>query len=117
MDERIRYLISNMAIPGSFNSAWGAEVWNKVSSPIKEYKSGPAFTSFTLDHSSRWKAHSQRRSCQYGPSASPPSASHQPNFYSHSTIAHMQGEDTIHMLSARVAHVLETCKKSWAFRQ
>jgi hypothetical protein len=103
-DERaIRWLVSNMtedaemesfamAVPGSFNSKWGLEVWKEVSNPIEDENrdsSPPTNTTSLL-------------------SAPPPPRSH-----CHS-IAQIR-EDVIHELSTRLVHLFETRKNRGLF--
>jgi len=124
-DERaIRWLGSNMtedaemetfvmAIPGSFNGEWGLEVWKNVSNTTEDKNK-----STSRDELSRVQGIFGSIFCPVGartasddfPNTPPLLAPHLPNFHSHSTTAHISGEETGHELTARVAHVLETCR-------
>jgi len=128
-DQRaIRWLASNMtedtemesfvmAIPGSFNGEWGEEVWTEVSNAVEKNKSAnqnlpsriqgvvPLVRTRIPDSDFRANA------VALLPIPHPPD----PNFHSRYTTVHTQGEETVRELSARVAHVLETCKNCRLF--
>ena len=128
-DQRaIRWLASNMtedtemesfvmAIPGSFNGEWGEEVWIEVSNAAEKDKST------NRNQSSRIQGvvplvrtqipNNDFRADAVAliPTPHPPD----PNFHSRYTTVHTQGEDTVRELSARVVHVLETCKNRRLF--
>ena len=114
-EQGIQWLIRNMteeaemeslmmAIPGSFNSEWGSEVWKNVLSwhePVVAPSTNtdtPTAIPFVGD------LHSQ-------PMALPPMPG-PPNVRPYSTAKHIQGdsEHIRHELNARVAHLMETCK-------
>jgi hypothetical protein len=120
-----RWLVSNMtehaemesfvmAIAGSFNDEWGVEVWKKVSNAIEDKNksinwNGPsriqiAFRSLIplVWIRSASDAHDKKSSTL-------------PHFPLHSTTTHIQGEDVMHELSGRIAHLLETCKNRGLF--
>src|SRR6266850_1344622 len=113
-DERaVRWLVSNMtedaemesfvvAIPGSFNGEWGEDVWKKVSSAIED-----------KDEDSQQSEPSLMQSIF--PSFIPLVRSHAASDPRTNTTAHIQGEDTVRELSARVRHLLDTCKNSGLF--
>jgi hypothetical protein len=124
-DERsIRWLISNMtedaemelfvmAIPGSFNWEWGEEVWKGVSNTIDDKnKSTSRHEPSRIQgiFGSIIRVIRPRIASDPLPNTALHLAPHLPNFHSHTTTAHIPGEDTVHELSMRVAHVLETCK-------
>jgi hypothetical protein len=110
-DERaVRWLVSNMtedaemesfvmAIPGSFNGEWGEEVWKKVSSDKDE---DPQQSEPTLMQS-------------IFPSFVPLVRNLAASDPRTNTTAHTQGEDTVRELSARVRHLLDTCKNRGLF--
>ena len=100
-DERaIRWMIDNMtedtemesfflAIPGSFNTKWGAEVWKKVSEKREdESRSGITPAASTLARTP---------------------ATHQSNIHTLFATPRVQGRD-MPELAARVSRLLDTCK-------
>ena len=122
-DERaIRWLVGNMtedaemesfvmAIPGSFNGQWGTDVWKKVSNAIEDRNKNrenqtslirSAFGTAIRPVGIRTASDARAKTANL-PAPDPT------HIHWHST-AHIQGEDTVRELSARVAHVLETCK-------
>ena len=129
-DERaIRWLVDNMtedaemesfvmAIPGSFNGKWGTDVWKKVSNTIEvknKNRDGNqlscvrnVFGTVTSLVGIRTAGDSRVNTTILPP------APHPTHIHWHST-GHVQGEDTVRELSARVAHVLETCKNRRLF--
>jgi len=129
-DERaIRWLVGNMtedaemesfvmAIPGSFNAVWGADVWKNVSNAIEDknknrdgYQPSRIRSVFaTIIRLVRIRTASDARD----KTAILPPAPHPTHTQRHST-AHFQGEDTVRELTARVGHVLETCKNRGLF--
>ena len=129
-DQRaIQWLVSNMtedaemesfvvAIPGSFNEEWGVEVWKKVSEDRNKDTSrnepGPTHMQ-SIFHSLNPVVRIRAASNSRANTAALPPVPHPPSSYSHSTSAHAQGEDTIRELSARVGHLLETCKNQGLF--
>src|SRR5216683_2282231 len=127
-DERsIRWLVSNMtedaemesftmAIPGSFNSEWGLEVWKDVSNTIDDKNKSTSRNEPSRIQGIFGSIRVVRTRNASDPLPNTPLhlAPHLPNFHSHST-AHITGEDTVGELSVRVAHVLETCKNRHLF--
>ena len=147
-DERaIRWLIENMtedaemetfllAIPGSFNSVWGTEVWKRVS---KHQESGdqsqdeapaiPHRDTTTQQPSSSWSLRSVLRPIvhlvrkptpPHSPThaTTPSSVPHPPNVQSHSTAStteHIQEENVMHELSTRASRSVEICKNRKLF--
>jgi len=122
-DERaIRWLVSNMtedaemesftmAIPGSFNSEWGLEVWKDVSNTIDDQNKSTSRNEPSRIQGifgSIIRIVKPRHANDPLPNTAPPLSPHLLNFHSHSTMAHITGEDTVGELSARVVHVLET---------
>ena len=99
-----RWLIDNLtedaemeqflsAIPGSFNTDWGTEVWRRVG-----------------EH------HESEDQSQDEPIARPPrdTTPHRPSS-SRSTAAHIRQENVVHELSTRVARSVEICKNRKLF--
>ena len=137
--QAIRWLIDNLtedaemerflpAIPGSFNTDWGLEVWRKVGQYHKsEVQSQDELVSIphrdTTAHrpSSCWSIRGVFRPVirlVRNPAASHPAAHamtrslvpHPLNVHRHSTTAHIQGENVVHELCTRVARSVEICK-------
>ena len=129
-DERaIRWLVDNMtedaeiesfvmAIPGSFDSEWGNYVWKTVSNAVEDKNKNR-----DENQPSRIRsvfgtiiplARIRTASDACANTAMPPPAPHPTDIHQHST-AHIQGEDPMRELSARVGHVLETCKNRHLF--
>jgi len=123
-DERaIRWLVSNMtedaemesfvmAIPGSFNGEWGAEVWKGVSNMIDDKNKRTSRNEPSRIQGifgSIIRVVRTRNASDPLPNTAPRLAAHLPNFHSHSTTAHITGEDTMGELSVRVAHVACLC--------
>ena len=118
--QAIRWLIDNLtedaemerflsAIPGSFNTDWGAEVWKRVG----EYHESDDQSRSIL----RPIIHLVRKLVPYHsptPTTCPP-VPNQNNVHPHSTTAHIQGEDVVHELSTRVARSVEICKNRKRF--
>jgi hypothetical protein len=113
-DERaVQWLASNMtedaemesfvmAIPGSFNGEWGEEVWKKVSNAIEDkdkdpHQNEPSWLQSIL------------------PSFIPLVGSRSASDSGVNPTAHIQGEATMRELSARVRHLLDTCKNQGLF--
>ena len=136
-DERaIRWLIDNLtedaemekflsAIPGSFNTDWGTEVWRRVgehheSEDQSQDKPVTRPHRDTTAHrpSSSWsiRVRSVLRPIIHlvrkpAPCATMRShALHPPNVHPHSTTAHIRGENLVHELGTRVARSVEICK-------
>jgi hypothetical protein len=139
-DERaIRWLIDNltedaemeqfiMAIPGSFNTDWGMEVWKRVGNYHESEDEGqdePVARAHrdTTAHqtSSPWNIcsvlrpifHLVRIPTPRHPPTHPTTRSpipHPPNVHPHSTTAYIRGENVVHELSTRVARFVEMCK-------
>ena len=129
-DERaIRSLVDNMtedaemesfvvAIPGSFNGEWGTDVWKKVSNAIEvknKNRDGnqPPHIRSIFGTITRLVGILTASDARVNTAMLPP-APHPTHIHWHST-AHIQGEDTVRELSARVAHVLEACKNRHLF--
>src|SRR6266850_2561274 len=129
-DQRaIQWLVSNMtedaemesfvvAIPGSFNEEWGVEVWKKVSEDRNRNTSrnepGPSRMQSIFHSFNPMVRIRAARNSRANTAALPP-VPHPPSSHSHSTSAHTQGEDTVRELSARVGHLLDTCKNQGLF--
>ena len=147
-DERaIRWLVDNMtedtemdslvmAIPGSFNTQWGREVWNEVSNTIGDKKSKTQDASVgPFRDSDRKHAHivvphvvrpSRRRGvrCIFVDKIIRPVRTRfirdsradtmallpVPYLAPHSTITASNRQDTMRGLGTRISHMLETCK-------
>ena len=135
----IRWLIDNLtedaemerflsAIPGSFNTDWGAEVWRRLGEhhesedqgqgkPVaRQHRDMPAHLSSAwsilsilgpIIHLVRKPAPSDSpiHSTTRSPVPHPPT-----NVRLHSTTLHIRGENAVHELSTRVAHSVETYK-------
>ena len=130
-DERaIRWLIDNLtedaemetflpAIPGSFNTDWGTEVWKRVGKYHEsedESQDEPRCNGYTTTHhpSSSWRIRSVFRpiihlvrkptSC-HSPThdMTRSSVPHPSTVHPHSTTAYIRGENVVHELSTRVA--------------
>jgi len=125
-DERaIRWLVSNMtedaemesfvmAIPGSFNGEWGVEVWKRVSGAIEDKnKIGGRNQRSRIQNVFGSIIHPVRTrtiSSSHANTMAPLPALSLLNVHPHLTSTHIAGENTMRELSARVAHMLETCK-------
>ena len=140
----IRWLINNLtedaememflsAIPGSFNTDWGADVWRRVGEHHEiddEIQDGP------VSRSRRdTTAHQRSYSWRIGKVLRPiihlikkPALSHPPthamtrspvpnprNVYQPSAAVHIQGENVVHELSTHVARSVEICKSRKLF--
>ena len=143
----IRWLVDNMtedtemeafvmAIPGSFNTQWGREVWKKASNTIGDEKSrsrdapvGPLTNSnhvpiaipplvvrpsrrrtvrSALDKITRL-VRSQTRAVSYSRTRTMAPLP-EPYLSPHSTIPANNQQDAVHALSTRIAHMLEICE-------
>jgi Family of unknown function (DUF6535) len=132
-----RWLIDNLtedaemekflsAIPGSFNSEWGAEVWKRVGEHHEhedqsqdEPVARPRRDTTTHEPSSSWSIRGVVRPIIHlvrKPTLRHPST-HAMTLHVHprSTTAHIQGENVVHELSKRVAHSVEICKNRGLF--
>jgi hypothetical protein len=123
----IRWLIDNMtedaemekflsAIPGSFNTNWGTEVWKGVSNHYEsedrsqdEYVARSQRDTTAPRHPPRAPTHATTRS----PVPHPPL--HLPDVDPHSTTVHIQEESVFHDLGTRIAHSVEICKSRVLF--
>ena len=141
--QAIRWLIDNLtedaemekflsAIPGSFNTDWGAEVWKRVGEHHENEdrsQRGPVVRPHwdtTAQPSSSRRIRSALRPIIHlvrkpAPCHSPiremtpPHVPHPPNVHPHSTTAHIRGETVVHELSTRVARTVEICKNRKLF--
>jgi hypothetical protein len=140
----IRWLIDNLtedaemekfvpAIPGSFNTDWGTEVWKRVGKDHEnedrsqdEPDARPPRDTTTHQRSSSRSIRSVVRPIIHlvrkpAPHHSPNPATtrsrvpHPSNVHSHSTTAHIRGENAVHELSTRVARSVEICKNHKRF--
>jgi hypothetical protein len=135
-DERaIRWLIDNLtedaemekflsAIPGSFNTDWGTEVWRRVgehhqnqhepvASPHRETTALRPIRSILRPIIHLVRKPTPRHTLTLATTRSPvPRPS---NVHSHSTTAHIRGENILHELGTRVARSVETCKNHKLF--
>jgi hypothetical protein len=142
-DERaIRWLIDNLtedaemekflsAIPGSFNTDWGTEVWKRVGKHHEnENQSQGEHRDMTAHRpSSSWSIRSvlrpiihlvrnPRAARRHTPTTHAMTrlpAPHPPNVHPHSATAHIRGENVVHKLSIRVARSVEICKNHKRF--
>ena len=140
----IRWLIDNLteeaemekflsAIPGSFNTDWGAEVWKRVSNHHEiedqsqhEYIARPNRDTSIHQTSSSWSIRSVLRPIIHlvmepAPRHSPTHATthspvpHLPNAHPHSTVVHTRGDNIVHELGIRIARSVEICKNHQLF--
>ena len=142
-DERaIRWLVSNMtedaemgefviAIPGSFDTEWGEEVWKKVSNTIEDEDNGGSRNELVVGTATDTNAPDSMplivrpsriqsvlhpiirlvKTCtpnDFRADLVPPPPARQPNVHRHSDTALLR-QDIIPELTARVAHLWETC--------
>jgi hypothetical protein len=144
-EQAIRWLIDNMtedaemekflsAIPGSFNTDWGTEVWKRVGKHHESEDQGqdepvarPHRDTTAHQPSSSWSIRSVLRPIihlvrnpapRHPPTAHTTTFSpvpHPPNVHPHSTTAHIQGGNAVHELSTRVARSAEICKNRGLF--
>ena len=120
------------AIPGSFNTDWGMEVWKKVGQhhesgdqsqdelvtrPIRDTTAHRPSSSWSIRGVFRPIIHLVRNRATRHPPTHPPTHTttrsllpHPPNVHRHSTTAHIRGENAVHELCTRVAHTVEICK-------
>lgn len=132
-----------MAIPGSFDTNWGAEVWKKVGNAIEDEERASSQNErvvgpFMDTTSTASFAQAMPLGLQLGNARSVlrpiislvrkftpphplsdattlPPVPYSPNVYPHSATAYIQTEDIVHELSSRVARSLETCKNRGLF--
>ena len=145
-DERaIHWLIDNLtedaemekflsAIPGSFNTDWGVEVWKRAGKhhesedqSREEPASRPPRDTTAHRPSSSWNIcgvlsrpiiHLPRKPApRYHPTHATTHSSvpHPPNVHPHSPTAHVRRQNVVHELSTRVARSVETCKNRRLF--
>jgi Family of unknown function (DUF6535) len=121
------------AIPGSFNTDWGMEVWKRVGKHRENEDQGqdePIARRHrdTTAHqpSSSWSIcsvlrpiiHLVRKPTPRHPHTHATTRSpvrHPPNIHPRSTDAHIQGENVVHELCTRVARSVEICKNRTLF--
>jgi Family of unknown function (DUF6535) len=139
-----RWLIDNLtedaemekflsAIPCSFNTDWGVEVWKRLDEHHDSEDQGrdeavarPRRDTMTHQPSSSWSIRgfirpilrlvrkpTPRHPPTHATTRSP--VPHPPNVGPHSTTAHIQGENVVHELSTRVARSLDICKNRGLF--
>ena len=140
----IRWLIDNLtedaemekflsAIPGSFNTDWGTEVWKRVGEHHESEDQGqdesvsrPHRDTTTHQPSSSWSIRSVLKPIIHlvgkpAPHHPPPPATtrspvlHPPNIHTHSTTSHIRGDNVVRELSERITRSLEICKKRGLF--
>ena len=133
----IRWLVDNMtedaemerfllAIPGSFNTDWGTEVWRTVGECHENEDQSQGQDTTTHRPSSSWNTRSILRPIihlvrKLSPCHPPTNAwtrssvPHPPNVHPHSTTAHIRGENSVHELSTRVAHSVKICNNRQLF--
>jgi Family of unknown function (DUF6535) len=140
----IQWLIDNLtedaemerflsAIPGSFNTDWGTEVWRRVckhhesedqsqdepvARPNRDTTGHQPSSSWSIRTVLRPIVHlvgkpASRHSPTHATTRSP--TPHPPSVHPHSTIAHIRGENIVHELSTRVARSIEICKNRKLF--
>jgi Family of unknown function (DUF6535) len=132
-----RWLINNLtqdaemekflsAIPGSFNTDWGAEVWKRVDEHHEiedqsqdEPVARPHRDTTAHERSSSWSIHGVIRPILHLvrklTPRHPPTHATIPHVHPRSTAAHIEGENVVHELSTRVAHSVEMCKNRGLF--
>ena len=135
----IRWLIDNLtedaemekflsAIPGSFDTDWGTEVWKRVGEHHQsqgEPVPRPPRDTTAYRPSSSWSIRSVLRPIIHlvrKPVPHPPThpttyspVPHPPNVHLHSATAHIREENVVHELSTRVARSVEICKNHKRF--
>jgi hypothetical protein len=115
-----------LAIPGSFNTDWGTEVWKRVGEHHKSEDQsqdeplsrprGDATAHQPLSPLSIRSVLKPITDLVRKPAPRhPPAHAMAPNIPPHSTAAHIQGENTVHDLSTRVARSAEMCKNQGLF--
>ncbi|KAH9988446.1 hypothetical protein BJV74DRAFT_839399 [Russula compacta] len=127
-----------MAIPGSFGGEWGVEVWKNVSKMIEDENKSRNWNRrvepVTDTNVSAAVPPAVRRSCVRiirnvlasitslvgirtpgGPTTDTMVLLPVPHLPNDSATSHIQGENVVGELSARVAHLLETCKHRGLF--
>jgi hypothetical protein len=144
-DERaIRWMIDNLtedaemekflsAMPGSFNTDWGADVWKRVGEHHEnedqiqgELIARPHRDATAHRPSPSWSIHSVltpiihlvTKPCpRHHPTHATtlPPVPYPPNVHRYSTTVYIQGENVVHELSTRVARSLEICKNRGLF--
>jgi hypothetical protein len=138
-----RWLIDNLtedaemekflsALPGSFNTGWGTEVWKRVGEhhesgdqsedepaaiPHRDATAHQPSSSRSIRRVLRPITHLVRKSAaRHSPHATTRSpVPHPPNVHPDSTTAHIQGENVVHELSTRVARSVEIYKNRKLF--
>ena len=131
----IRWLIDNLtedaemekflpAIPGSFNTDWGMEVWRRVG---KHYDSEDQGQDEPVTRPPRNTTAHRPSSWSIGsvlgpiiqlvrkPATTRSPVPYPPYVHPHSTTAHIQGENVVYELSTRVARSVEICKNHKLF--
>jgi hypothetical protein len=140
----IRWLIENRtedaemetflpALPGSFNTDWGTEVWERVGKqhesedqsqdePVARLHTDTTAhqlsSSWTIRSVLRPIIHLVRKPAPRHPSTHATTRSpvpHPPNVHPHSTTVHIRGENVVHELSTRVARSVEICRNRKLF--
>jgi Family of unknown function (DUF6535) len=132
-----RWLIDNLtedaemekflsAIPGSFNTDWGAEVWKRVDEHHEIEDEGqdepvarPRRDTTAHERSSSWSIRGIIRPIFHlvrkPTSRHPPTHATTSNVHPHSTTVHIQGENVVHELSTRVTRSVEIRKNRGFF--
>ncbi|KAI0267611.1 hypothetical protein BGY98DRAFT_1190925 [Russula aff. rugulosa BPL654] len=116
----IRWLIDNLtedaemekflpAIPGSFNTDWGTEVWKMVGEHHKNEDQSQDEL-LAIPHGDA-TAHQPSSSSRIRGSPVP----HPLNLHPHSTTAHIRRENVVHELGTRVSRSVEICKNRKLF--
>jgi hypothetical protein len=111
------------AIPGSFNTDWGTEVWKRVGEHDKSedqsqdgHVARPRGDTTGHELSSSWSIRSiVSHLVMKATSRHPPTHATTPNVPAYSTTAHNQGENVIQELSTRVARSVEICRNRGLF--
>jgi len=136
----IRWLIDNLtddaekmekfllAMPGSFDTDWGTEVWKgvgkhdesedqsqdgTVARPQRDMTVHQPLSSWSIRSVLRPIIHLVRKPAPHDPSTHATTRSpvpHPPHVHPHSTTAHIGGENVVHELSTRIARSVEICK-------
>ena len=130
--QAIRWLIDNLtedaemekflsAIPGSFNTEWGTDVWSRVDEHHESEDQSQGRDTTLYQPSSSWSIRSVLRpiihrlrkpSFRHPPTHATTRAPglHPLTFLPQSTTVHIRGENVVHELSTRVARSVEICK-------
>ena len=125
--QAIRWLVDNLtedaemekllsALPGSFNTDWGTEVWNRVGEHHENDEQSQGRDTTTHQISSSWSILRPIVHLVVKPSLRfSPTHARARSSVPHCTAAHIRGENVMHELSTRVARSVEICKNRKLF--